>query len=93
MSKILSILFLFFLLSTGATAQRNRLNTRERYTGVSPYERLQLQRDFIRLTAAQRLAERDGRVSIRERRNIRKLKQRARRDAIRFRYNVPGRFI
>lgn len=93
MKKILFASVLLAMFTITAQAQRGLRSYRTSSAGIIRFERLQLQRDVMRMRAAQRIAERDGIVTPYERRVIQKLKQKTRRDAFRFRHNGRGRVI
>ncbi|MBL0268030.1 MAG: hypothetical protein IPP99_05025 [Chitinophagaceae bacterium] len=93
MTKFVSIPLLFLLLSLTAFSQRNGRILSTRTATISTWERLQLQRNVLQLRTTVRRAERDGVMTTREKRRIRQLKAKTRRDAIRFRYQQRGRMI
>ncbi|HRG93364.1 MAG TPA: hypothetical protein PLZ10_10465 [Chitinophagaceae bacterium] len=87
MKKFITISVFLLLLSFNGFSQRNLLITRSNSYSLSGWERLQMQRNVLQLRASTRLARQDGVVTQREKRKIRQLKAKTRRDAIRFRYN------
>jgi len=101
MKKI--IILTLFITSLGLTvsAQRgqNGKFDRGRITlglnngGLTRMEKSRLQQDAFRYRLAQRHARRDGFISPRERRRLRKMKARERRESFYFRHNGRRRVI
>ncbi|MFN8291623.1 MAG: hypothetical protein U0U70_15305 [Chitinophagaceae bacterium] len=91
-----ALLISFFLLLTGVASQAQRMGYATRYRSdrnITRIEALSLQRDLMRYRRANRFAERDGVVTPMEQRRIHKMKRKARRDALRYRFNNRRRLI
>ncbi len=92
MKKAFSIGIILLLLSAAAMAQRgpgdrvirHRVAVNNR---ITPVERFQLHRDVVRFRTAERQARRDGVITPYERRRVKALKAKTRRDAYRFHHN------
>lgn len=93
MKRIIPIALILLLFSVAASAQGGLRNYRARATEITRFERLQLRKDVLQYRIAQRNAERDGMLTPLEKRRLQKMKQKARRDAFRFRHNGRGRVI
>lgn len=92
MKNILVLSLLLMILSLGASAQlrsfKHRNGGSRLYQNrITVPERHQLRKDMLRVRMAQRIAGRDGVVTPVERVRLHRLKSKARRDAVRFRYN------
>lgn len=88
---------LFLLLAAGASAQRigagPRPHAEFRHKQVTPFERMQIRKDMYRNKRLQRKAQRDGIVTPREHRQIRRSKRDTRHDVFRYRHNPRRRLI
>lgn len=82
---------LILLFSLAAPAQSRYRVHSDRPSEITRLERLRLQRDIISYRITRRHAERDGFISPYERRKLQQIRQKTRRDAIRFRYNGRNR--
>jgi hypothetical protein len=91
MKRIMAITGFLLLLSTVSSGQFN--NRRSRSGSVTLHERFELRRDLARYHVARQRAVHDGRVTPLERRKLSLLKNRTKRDLIRFRHNRSRRII
>ncbi len=91
MKKIIFFAAIMLLISAAASAQigaRGKIGRRQcASNNISPIEKRELGKDVVKLRAAQRMANRDGVITPREKVRIHRFKAETRRDLSRYRHN------